>query len=148
MTLISFWMGAGVINLLRLTYQDVFKKNTIDNRSNLIMLGVSLALISSTFLKWWQVILGALLIGVMINIFSKAFKDVLAQGDWQSLQWIYLGLFLLNPASLVFFLAIFSVLTLVFYIAKGILKIEKPIAFYPVILGSFIINLFILIRIV
>lgn len=135
------WAWIGSIYLAVMTYSDV-KCLKIDDKWNFIMLGVSIALYEYFRRPLWYVLVIVGLVVLMSYLFGK-FK-VIAEGDISAMRWLFLGFILISPFTLAgfsFVLILLSALQFGFFWAFTKLKgVRGRIAYYPVILLSFIIN--------
>lgn len=133
----TYWFWLGTTYLLILTWQDYKNKTWVDDRRNWFMLGISVSLIShvpsTLFYK-----LGLALVLSILYMFMKKVKAV-GEADINSISWIFLGFGLIDVFYLLFFAAVFAVLTLIFiFLKQRVLRIYSPVAYYGVILLAFV----------
>jgi len=128
------------ITSLMLIYNTVrdLKTQEIDERFNYLALGATLMLIP--ILKpSWLLLLVLIFLSILSSIF---FKKAMASGDLQALNWIYLGLGIIDYTKVIkFLISLTGLFTLSFAITK-LLKANKLAPGYPLILGSYIIAIF------
>ncbi len=144
MTDISYFFWFATINLIWLTIQDYTgKKMIVDDRKNWIMLGIAISLISHLKINIWYY-LGLSLFYVLINtVMNKS--NAFGEADNNTLSWIMMGLGIINPGILLWFLGIFTLNTIIYIGMQKLLerlnKVKKSkVQFYPVILLSFVLN--------
>lgn len=138
---VSLWAYFGTFYLGWLTYQDYTQNMSVDDRKNYFMLGLSLALLSHFSRSIWY-ILSITILGFFFRyMYKKYFESAIGEGDVSALSWIFLGLAIVNPFSLLFFIILFGVLTGMYLFLKlRVFKYSKPLPFFGVILLSFIVN--------
>lgn len=141
MGVFSYWTGIGIFYLVILTYKDLKNKMIVDDRKNYFMMGLSLSLISHVTRHLWYVLI-AVGVVVALNIFLNKYK-VIGGADVSTLTWIIYGFAVINPYNLLIFGFIFSIITLLYHGIKRLYGIKKPSPFYPVILLSFILAVYI-----
>ena len=140
----NYWAFLGVIYLSILTYQDYKNNRLVDDRFNAIMLGLTISLISHTNNSIWYLV-SLTLILLLLYAFLRKTKP-LGEGDINSVSWIFYGFGIISPATLILFIIIFSVYTILYYAIKFIFtkiikkSIMQPTAFYGVIWLSFLTN--------
>lgn len=132
------WAWIGTISLLILTFQDL-RTMHINDRKNLIMLGLSISLVGIYHPPLWYMLF---IIGFNFGFLYLVRKmNLLADGDTSALGWIMLGFGIMGVTPLIFFLlwiAIFSALGIgVKLLTKT--QIER-FPYYPIITAAFIIN--------
>lgn len=137
--LVGLWAFFGTLTLLILTYQDVARRRIIDDRKNQIMLGASVMLLSVSLYPFWYFII--IILSILFIVFVMKRYNMFGGGDLSCFTWSFLGFaylnivgFLLYGASLIFY-------TLVLYgsyrlIYRG--RSRLPVAYFPVILASFV----------
>jgi hypothetical protein len=138
MNVLAYWFYIGTFYLIRLTWQDYKNNMLVDDRRNAVMLGLSLSIVSHvpTTLVY-KLALGFTLVG--LNMFLKK-AQATGEADVNTLSWLLLGLGLIHISFLIVFLAVFTAVTLIWFILKKIIKNEGKTQFYGVILLSFIIS--------
>lgn len=141
----QIWFYFGTMQLLVATYKDFKNKRLVDERHNYLMVGASLMLIGFFQRDFWYIILNVALMMILGSL-TKKIKGI-GEADIQALMWIYLGYGLINPLYLIWFLIIFTVLSLIYVFTKKIIvrmyvKDKKPVPtpFFIVILISFVFN--------
>lgn len=137
---LSYWFSIGAIYLLWLTIQDYRNERIVDDRKNWFMLGLSISIISHvpTTLGYKLTITAVIII---FNIFMKKFNVDIGEADINSLSWILTGLGLMHYYYLLYFFVFFSILTGLYSFLKTVVfKYHKPVAFYGVILTSFLLT--------
>lgn len=135
------WYVLGLVYLLILTYQDIFKKRMVNERYNWFMMGLSAGLIPLFSHVWWYLLA---LIGISIGLgvyIGVYLKRSYGQVDAQSITWVFYGFALIGFDKLITFTVTFISTLIIYQIIRRIgWKNEKKAPFYPVILLSFIIN--------
>lgn len=138
MELIVLWAFVGLLNLLILTYQDIKNKMIIDDRKNLVMLGMTASLLSLGFFKWWYYIALLVVVLLLTNWIGK--KQYFGSGDVSAFRWLFLGFGYINPFSF----AIFGINLLVWSAAhqglKKVFKIRGVTPYFAVILASYTVT--------
>lgn len=133
----SYWWFLGTIYLLWMTWQDYRNNRKVDDRRNWFMMGLSISIISHVltgFLYKMVLVLGILI----VMAYMKKLKT-LGEADINTTAWIMMGLGLMHWSYLAIYYAIFTVFTLTFLLIKEwILRYKAPVAFYGVILLSYV----------
>ncbi len=139
----SYWSFLGTFYLMFLTYQDYTKNRMVDDRKNYFMLGLSISVLSHVYTSLWYK-LGLTASIILLNIILRKYKPV-GQADINTISWVFLGLGLMHYTYVIMFTLIFLTLATLFYVLKTYLfKYKENIAFYGVILISFVLSCFIL----
>lgn len=140
-----YWFFLSLIHLVRYTYKDITNNMTVDDRHNFFMMGATSGLIAIVHVNFFYLL--SLIVGTSIlGAFLKN-KKALGDADIHSLMWLFSGFGLLGIQYYVLFITTFLGLTMLFFAAKYILAktfkkdINRPVPFYPVILGAFLIVL-------
>lgn len=147
----SYWFIVGAIYLGILTYQDYKRKMIVDGRYNYFMMGLTFSLLSH-FRRGLLYILALLVLTILLGIVIKKLK-ILGQADINAITWIYYGMGIINPFNLVVFFAVFSFCILIYFVTKIMIcrlrniDVKEPVAFFPVILVSYIVSLLALVRV-
>lgn len=140
----SYWVIMGMIYLVILTWQDYRNKMIVDDRSNYLMLGATIALISFVKVNFIY-LLAILLVIVFIGwLFTK--YRTLGDADIHSLRWLLLGFGVIGLEYLFIFLLVFTLLYVLFWgLKKIIFKLTNHLnvatQFYGIILLSYIVTL-------
>lgn len=130
------WLGT--ITLLILSFQDL-RTMTINDRKNLIMLGVSIGMVG-IFQPSLLYLLAIIAFNFLFIQYIK-FSQIMADGDTSALGWIMLGFGIIGVTSLIWFLIILAALSVIPFIIKWIIKYEGDhFPYYPVITAAFIIT--------
>lgn len=140
-----YWFLFSFIYLIYFTYKDLTNNMLVDDRHNYFMKGATFGLLTIVNFNFWY---------VFILIFGTSFlgsilkhKKVLGEADINSLIWLFYGFGLLGIEFYVLFIGTFLLISTIFFILKFLIgkllkqDYNKPIPFYPVILGSFIITM-------
>lgn len=139
----SYWSWLGTFYLLFLTYQDYTNNRKVDDRKNYFMLGLSISVLSHVYTSLWYK-LGLTASIILLNIILRKYKPV-GQADINTISWVFLGLGLMHYTYIVMFTLIFLTLATLFYVLKTYLfRYKENIAFYGVILISFVVSCFVL----
>ena len=139
----SYWSFLGTFYLLFLTYQDYMNNRKVDDRKNYFMLGLSISVLSHVYTSLWYK-LGLTVSIILLNIILRKYKPV-GQADINTISWVFLGLGLMHYTYVIMFTLIFLTLSTLFYVLKTYLfKYKENIAFYGVILISFVVSCFVL----
>ncbi len=134
----SYFFYFGILNLIIFTYQDYKNNRYVDDRKNWIMLGIAISLLTHMRRNIFYLIGLGILTGVMNKFMNKI--DALGEADNNTLTWIYLGLGIISPYYLLYYLILFSLLTSIYLFFKNVVfKYEKPVQFYPVLLLSLLL---------
>lgn len=137
----SYFAWLGTLYLIILTIKDFKNNMKIDDRANFFMLGIAISLYSHFNYRWY---FGLSVIGILLLLRYLLGKfKILGDADISSLNWIFIGLAILNLGYLVFFLLIVVILW-GFYYSLGRRLTKNPLPFYPVLLLSFWISCFFL----
>jgi len=135
------WVFFGIIHLLILSYQDVFKKQWVDDRHNWFMYGATASLYALYMPKIWIIIL-ILAIAFGLGYLLTKLKYI-GEADAKTITWIFTGFAIIGIDLLAVYAAVFLILYLfqalvnqMFY--RLILK-KEPVNFpaYPLFLSSF-----------
>lgn len=135
------WAFFGIINLIILSYQDLFKNNNIDDRKNYFMRGMTFSLLGIIPISFWYIFV--LIIGLIIFILILNKYKTLAEGDTSTLGWIFLGFGILGVNALLLFSTILIINTGVWTAIRYFIirkKTDKAVAFIPIIAISFLIS--------
>jgi hypothetical protein len=133
----NLWVWFGTLYLLRLTWQD-FKSMKVDDRYNWFMMGLSISMVSVYQHKWYYIIALAIFL-VLVIILLNTIK-VFGAGDTSAITWLVMGFGIINVWLLAWFVAVFIIISLVYgALKKTLIKTNKPLPFFPVILISFIL---------
>lgn len=135
---IGYFYWFGTIYLLILTYQDIKHRMRIDDRKNYFMLGISISLYSHFTRSIWFVLF---IIGLWL-LFTRFVKrlNVFGEGDVNAFYWIFIGLSIINPFNVIWFLCCLIFLTILYLLFKKyVLRTRKPTPYFIVILFSFIL---------
>jgi hypothetical protein len=73
---------------------------------------------------------------VLAFIVRALFNKYLADGDASATTWLWVGWGILGVVPLIMFNLLFFALALIFGGTKKAMRIKKPVAFFPVILGA------------
>jgi hypothetical protein len=132
-------MSLGTIYLCVLTVQD-YRSMTVDSKYNYILWGVALSLFTHVTVSIWYTL--SILAGlVFLNLYGKKLM-FFGKGDFSAFTWLFLGLALINPFILAYYLGVLIALAFAYYgLRKYLFKNDKPIPFYPVIFGSWVLTL-------
>lgn len=143
----SYWVWAGLIYLLIMTYFDVFRGNRFSVRWNSVMLGLSISLYSHIRVPWWFFLA---MIGVLVVLrWVLSIRGYFSSGDINALTWLVVGFGVLNvvhPGIVVLFFVVLVLLSLcwvgVIALLKWRLRVRSMVrmAYMPVLLGSFLIT--------
>lgn len=139
-TLISWWFIVGGYNLILNTYKDI-KTQYIDDKKNIIMLGMTLAFIPIMQFRIWYT-LGAIAFTFLIMLWVSKQKN-LAEGDTSALNWIILGLVLLSYQLFAIFMISWLALHILYTIVRVYLfKLgeKEALFYYPILCGAFILT--------
>lgn len=132
-----YWAYFGTLYLIIMTFQDLFNNMTIDDRRNWFMMGATIALISHLGRPFWYYLLVGLLVFIMISLFNK--YNTLAKGDTSALTWIFIGFGFLSISHFIIFSINFLLILILWATIKnGVFNYKEKVAFFPVILVSFI----------
>lgn len=145
---VSYWAYIGTVMLIFMTYTDIKKNRTIDDRKNWVMTGLSISIISYANNPFTYTISVFIILIILRQLFLK-FK-VIGEGDINALSWIMLGYGLINIFKLFFFALFFALITTIYtglkysYIyflnrtsqTKTTLNVNTP--FMPVIFATFV----------
>jgi len=135
---VLFWSSLGIIQLLIASYKDM-RTMKVDDRHNYFMTGVSVALLTHFTRGIWY-ILALVLLNVLLMLLIHRFK-AFGDGDLKALGWIFLGLGIISPYKLGWFVVFFSVVTIFYNLLKvKVFKVKHPTPFFPVILIVFAFN--------
>ena len=135
---LSYWFWFATIYLIMLTWQDYRNNRKVDDRRNYLMLGLTISIISHVTTAWWYKLLVTLVILILNRYMAK--MAVLGGADINTLSWIILGFAYIDWSLALFFYAVFSVLTIVFWLLKQfVFKRYAPTQFYGVILTAFVL---------
>lgn len=134
---IGYWAFFGTIYLIIMTYQDFKQNRLIDDRHNYFLMGLSISLLSHFQRSFWYILSLALLI-VIFSIITRKY-NLLGEGDISALRWIIIGLAIISPYVLMYFLGIFAVLSLLYVLLLKYVFRKPDAPFFNVLLGSFII---------
>jgi len=132
---LSYFFSFGIFWLIILTYQDL-KKGKIDSRYNWFMSGIVGSMI---FLENPSIFYIMVFIGVAV-LFSMIISRVVGKGDLAALSWIIVGLGIIDSDMVVVFLLLFASFSCVHYSLRYWSKIKGKVAFYPVIISSFLVT--------
>lgn len=136
---IRYWAFFGTIYLIFLTYQDIKNNMNIDDRKNYFMMGITISL----FTHIRHGIIYILALGVIVLLLGKFLNKfkVMGEGDVNTIRWIFLGFGIISTVYLIWYFAIFIIITALYMLTKKFLvKNKKPTPFFPAILGTFIIT--------
>ena len=141
----SSYVFLASIYLIILTVQDC-RTMYVDSKYNYIMVGIAISMVSYA----GRGILYLLLIVASVMFFNYFGKKAGAfgKGDFSAFNWLFMGLALINPVALAWYVSALVVLGLVYNLTKRILAKRNdviankyPIPFYPVILGAWILTM-------
>jgi len=146
---LNYWFFFGTFFLIILTYQDFKNKRVVDDRSNYVMMGLSLSLLSHLDVGI-LLLLSVLVVSFVLRFFLKKFSLV-GESDANALAWIFYGLGLISVFKLVWFFFFFSIITAAYFGLSKLYvkllekhqkrKIDKVfLPFYHVILLSFVLS--------
>lgn len=132
------WAWIGTFSLILLTIHDL-RTMQINDRRNLIMLGVSISLVSTYHPAFWYLLF---LIGFNFTFLYAVQKmNLLADGDTSALGWIMLGFGIMGVTPLIFFLLWLAILSAVGISVKLATKTQiEKFPYFPIITATFIIN--------
>jgi hypothetical protein len=141
----SYWAWTGVLYLLTLTYQDIFRHRIIDNRLNWFMLGMTYGLLAMIHHDLYYIISVAL---VGFGISWLMTKYGFGKGDAYSMMWCFVGWsFVGLQAGFLFVACIFLVVLVMrayFYVTIRLRKLnmQNPVVlpFYPAFLAIFVLT--------
>jgi hypothetical protein len=124
---ISYWFFFAFINLIKLTYEDYKYKRIVDDRSNYIMLGITLSLISHVNTSLIYKIIIMIFSGLIFLLIEKILKNKIGASDRLCMNWIILGFALLNPFYIISYVIILLLLTVIYDAFKEFLKNQRQI---------------------
>lgn len=137
----SYWSILGTMYLIFLTYQDYTNNRMVDDRKNYFMLGLSISILSHISSTLWYKLSLTLSI-IILNVILKKYKP-LGEADINTISWVFLGLGLMHYTYIILFTLVFLTLATLFYVMKTyVFKYKENIAFYGVILISFVLTCF------
>ena len=133
---VHYWAWIATIYLIILTYQDYKNKRLVDDRANLVMLGVTISLISHLPVTLFYLLA---LIAVVIALRIYLIKyNLLGIADINALNWVFLGFGYINAIFLLGYTLIFIATTIIYTLIKIYLfKYKKPTPFFSIILVTF-----------
>jgi hypothetical protein len=134
------WAIIGLIHLVIMSYQDIFKKRLVDDRHNYFMFGSTVMLLTVYHRSLWY-ILTLFIIVLCLNLFLKKTKAI-GEADISSFNWLIFGFGYIGTDVLIFFVLTIIVLSILFFVFdKLFFKLKVPSPFIPVLAISFIINI-------
>ena len=144
----ELWIFFAFSTLIVLTYQDYKNNMVIDPRFNYFMLGCS-SFIFAASPVWEQGIIKIFLLSLLVYVVADFIYRLLRMGggDIDTLRWINVGLFAINPKLIL----VFNLILMIMYIIHGGIirigcKIKKiPVKntpFFIVILLAFFVTFF------
>jgi hypothetical protein len=135
---LTYFFYFAIFNLSLLTIQD-FNERKVDARLNYLMAGVMISMLA---IKQPPLLSIGIIIAVTL-IFSFSIRKYVGRGDITAFSWIIPGLWLYhNPLVYLFFFFLIGY-TILHYITIKVLRYPGPAPYYPVILGSFILVVFV-----
>lgn len=137
----SYYIWLALIYLVFLTWKDVKNNMVVDDRMNYFLYGVAASLISHIPRGFWY-LLALTGTTILFNFVMNKLK-VVGEADINSLSWIIYGLGIIGVATLFWFFIWFVMLTLIYWFLSAVVFkkfVHGPVPFYPVILGSFLLN--------
>jgi hypothetical protein len=141
-----YWATMGVLYLLVLTYQDIFKKRLVDDRYNYLMIGATIPLIINSNLGLWVIAIGISLSIGLTYMFGK--MNVFGQGDLKAILWSFLGFFSFGYVYVIHYIVAFVFCYFLFVGYYKILEKVKKIKYtlklpgFPILLLSYITVVF------
>jgi len=138
-----------------MTIQD-YKDLHIDSKYNYIMVGVAIGLISQVDVSIWYLL--SITAGVLFFNWAGRRTKFFGKGDYSAFNWLFLGLGLINPVILLAYIIWIILLGVIYQVCrklftgltvkvgrgkiriKRISGISKPVPFYPVIFGAWILT--------
>lgn len=145
MVFYSTYVILASLYLIILTVQD-FRTLYVDSKYNYIMVGVALSMIAYAGRGLLYLLLIVVSV-VFFNYFGKK-TGAFGKGDFSAFNWLFLGLALITPVALAWYIVSLVALGLLYTVAKklvakkrGVLAADYPLPFYPVILGAWILTL-------
>ena len=138
MELIVLWAFVGLLNLLILTYQDIKNHMIIDDRKNLVMLGLTVSLLSLGYFRSWYYLALIVVVLLLTNWIGK--KQFFGDGDVSAFRWLFLGFGYIHPLSFAIFGTNLLLWSAAHMGAKKIFKIRGATPYFAVILASFTVT--------
>jgi hypothetical protein len=138
-----YWLFFGVIKLLILTFQDLFRKRMVDDRLNYFMMGVTVSLYSHYTVRWWFLfVLVAVSIGLSLAL--HRFK-AMGEADLKTILWMFIGFGIINLYLIAWFAIVFIIIYLLYFSIFRLMALvfkewqsKKKIPGYPIFLISFV----------
>lgn len=135
----NFWIFLGLLNLIRLTVQDLRNNRNVDDRYNFFMMGATIMLLEEFRRPWYFTISAILIITLLVIILNK--RKVLGQADLSTMIWLFVGLAIIKIPSLVFFFIILIILIILSsLIYKYIFKSKTHFPAYPSFLLAYLMT--------
>lgn len=137
----------GTIYLIILTVQD-YREMMVDSKYNYILVGVSISLLTHVNRSIWFIL--AIVIGLIFFNWMGASLKYFGKGDFSAFNWIFIGLSIINPIFTAFYVFWITLLGVIYHQTRRFIGKKKgwgikPVPFYPVILGAWLLTIILLI---
>jgi len=134
---VSYFFTFGCLNLLIQTIRDLKNNMNVDTRPSFIMMGIAISLVSH-IRRPVTYMIALIIFMITFYYFLKRLK-VFGEADNITLNWIILGLGIFGAYILIFFLAFFIILTVLYWILRRLIFKENiAVPFFPVIFLTFV----------
>lgn len=135
----TYFAWFGTIYLIILSVKDFKNHGLVDDRHNWMMFGITISLYSHfNYRILW--VFSIIIMTLLLRYFLGKVK-ILGEADQNSLAWMFLGFSILHIYYTLWFVLIFSIITILYYsIRRYIFKIKQKTPFYIALLLSFVLN--------
>lgn len=135
-----YWETLGILNLLRLTWQDIKNNMMVDDRYNYFMMGASIMLLS-IFKHTIGYIIGVIFtILILSQIISR--KKLLGRADANTVLWSFVGWAYIGLQWLLFYAtALVIVITATVSFHRLMYKVNRPMPMYHAFLIAFVVTI-------